>query len=98
MQASTLHHIFILACSFLVQPQVDMSSLNIAPIKRLQSAVVRCTQHFAQPVSGTAKANLGNDNANREIGRLVRGELCTSLAMVFLNGFKSFKFVGRFVY
>eukprot|EP00299_Pterocystis_sp_00344_P009852 c4277_g1_i1.p1 GENE.c4277_g1_i1~~c4277_g1_i1.p1 ORF type:complete len:1130 (+),score=294.46 c4277_g1_i1:451-3390(+) len=76
--------------------QPESQQLNMVPIKRLQTAVSRCSQHFAQAVPGVGRNSLGNDAANRDIGRLVRGELCTALAMILLNGFKSFKFMGRY--
>eukprot|EP00300_Choanocystis_sp_HF-7_P008171 c15763_g1_i1.p1 GENE.c15763_g1_i1~~c15763_g1_i1.p1 ORF type:complete len:524 (+),score=158.55 c15763_g1_i1:218-1573(+) len=75
----------------------EIPPMNVAAIKKLQTSVQRLKAHFNQPMQGTvSKHSLGNDSANKEIGRLVRGELCTALAMVFLNGFKSFKFVGRY--
>mmetsp|Transcript_47068 Transcript_47068/g.100480 ORF Transcript_47068/g.100480 Transcript_47068/m.100480 type:complete len:172 (-) Transcript_47068:573-1088(-) len=39
---------------------------------------------------------LGNDQTNKEIAVLVRGQLCTALSRVLLHGFKSFKLIGRY--
>eukprot|EP00301_Raphidiophrys_heterophryoidea_P005017 c12143_g1_i1.p1 GENE.c12143_g1_i1~~c12143_g1_i1.p1 ORF type:complete len:1493 (+),score=327.31 c12143_g1_i1:156-4634(+) len=77
--------------------KIESQPINMAPITRLQQAVAHCKNHFSQPLpGGFARNTLGNDSANRDIGRLVRGELCTALAMIFLNGFKSFRLVGRY--
>lgn len=47
--------------------------------------------------AGSSKSieSLGNDQKNKEIAVLVRGQLCTALSRVLLHGFKSFKLIGR---
>ena len=65
----------------------------------LQSAVKAIEKHFAQAnAAGASKTveTLGNDQKNKEIAVLVRGQLCTALSRVLLHGFKSFKLIGRY--
>ena len=65
----------------------------------LQSAVKAIEKHFAQAnAAGASKSieTLGNDQKNKEIAVLVRGQLCTALSRVLLHGFKSFKLIGRY--
>ena len=66
-------------------------------LRGLHSAVSAIEEHFAQAsAAGSSKAldSLGNDQKNKEIGVLVRGQLCTALSHVLLDGFKSFKSVN----
>eukprot|EP00967_Tisochrysis_lutea_P136842 scaffold244680_cov31-Tisochrysis_lutea.AAC.1 len=65
----------------------------------LQTASAAIGAHFAQAaVAGSGKSMelLGNDQKNKEIAVLVRGQLCTALSRVLLHGFKSFKLIGRY--
>ena len=67
--------------------------------KVLNAAVAAIGTHFAQAaVAGSGKSLelLGNDQKNKEIAVLVRGQLCTALSRVLLHGFKSFKLIGRY--
>ena len=65
----------------------------------LQQAIERIEAHFSQAqLAGSTKTVdvLGNDQKNKDIAVLVRGQLCTALSRVLLHGFKSFKLIGRF--
>jgi hypothetical protein len=65
----------------------------------LQAASAAIGTHFAQAaVAGSSKSVelLGDDQKNKEIAVLVRGQLCTALSRVLLHGFKSFKLIGRY--
>jgi len=65
----------------------------------LAAAIAEVQKHFEQAnVPGTAKTLelLGNDQCNKDVAVLVRGQLCTALSRVLLHGFKSFKIIGRF--
>jgi len=65
----------------------------------LQNAISAIEVHFQQAaVAGSSKTMdvLGNDQKNKEIAVLVRGQLCTALSRVMLHGFKSFKMIGRY--
>ena len=67
-------------------------------LRGLHSAVSAIEEHFAQasaPGSSKTLDSLGNDQKNKEIAVLVRGQLCTALSRVLLHGFKSFKLIGR---
>jgi hypothetical protein len=65
----------------------------------LQSAVKQIEKHFSQAdVAGSMLTVdvLGNDQMNKDIAVLVRGQLCTALSRVLLHGFKSYKLIGRY--
>ena len=65
----------------------------------LEAASAAIGGHFAQAaVAGSGKSPelLGDDQKNKEIAVLVRGQLCTALSRVLLHGFKSFKLIGRY--
>jgi len=63
----------------------------------LQNAISAIETHFAKADAlGKPIDLLGNDQKNKEIAVLVRGQLCTALSRVLLHGFKSFKLIGRY--
>jgi len=65
----------------------------------LQSAVKQIEKHFAQAeIAGSTVTVelLGDDQKNKDIAVLVRGQLCTALSRVLLHGFKSYKLIGRY--
>ena len=65
----------------------------------LQTATKQIARHFSQAnIAGTdlTAEMLGNDQKNKDIAVLVRGQLCTALSRVLLHGFKSYKLIGRY--
>ena len=65
----------------------------------LQTAISQIEKHFGQAelAGATLTAEvLGNDQKNKDIAVLVRGQLCTALSRVLLHGFKSYKLIGRY--
>ena len=68
-------------------------------LKGLQDAARLIDKHFAQAETAGSTLTvdiLGNDQKNKEIAVLVRGQLCTALSRVLLHGFKSYKLIGRY--
>jgi len=68
-------------------------------LKGLQDATKLIEKHFAQAETAGSTLTidmLGNDQKNKEIAVLVRGQLCTALSRVLLHGFKSYKLIGRY--
>jgi len=73
------------------------TSLPSEALEVLRKATAALETHFAQEgTRGIAAEVLGNDQSNKEIAVLVRGQLCTALSRVLLHGFKSFKLIGRY--
>ena len=65
----------------------------------LQSAIKAIDKHFSQAdLAGSSYTEevLGDDNKNKDIAVLVRGQLCTALSKVLLHGFKAYKLIGRY--
>ena len=65
----------------------------------LQSSIKQIEKHFGQAEIAGAMITadtLGNDQKNKDIAVLVRGQLCTALSRVLLHGFKSYKLIGRY--
>ena len=54
------------------------------------------TPTLALPPPPPGRSLLGDDCKNSDIGRLVRGQLCSALVRIFWHGFKSFKLIGRY--
>jgi len=67
------------------------------PIARLMKAVDDIRAHFeaGKDLSVSERAALGDDCLNPDIGRLVRGQLCSALVRVLWHGYKSWKLIGR---
>jgi myosin-6 len=80
----------------------SLSRVTKAPgemLKGLQDATRLIEKHFAQAETAGSTLTvdvLGNDQKNKEIAVLVRGQLCTALSRVLLHGFKSYKLIGRY--
>ena len=80
-------------------PETRCARSRPESLKGLQDAARLIDKHFAQAETAGSTLTvdiLGNDQKNKEIAVLVRGQLCTALSRVLLHGFKSYKLIGRY--